>query len=74
MNEMAGARWDGSATTACSETKTADWATPVPKPLDEGGLVGGHMVNRESREGTVAMLLVVVVVVVVVVKGARDDG
>ena len=24
MKEMAGARWDGSATTACSETKTAD--------------------------------------------------
>lgn len=37
IKEMAGARWDGSwaATTACSETKTADWAVPVPKPLVE---------------------------------------
>ena len=33
MNEMAGARCDGSWMTACREMKTADWAIPVPKPL-----------------------------------------
>jgi hypothetical protein len=33
MKEMAGARCAGLVTTAWSETKTADWATPVPRPL-----------------------------------------
>jgi hypothetical protein len=33
MNEIAGARCEGSAMTAWSDTNTADWAIPVPKPL-----------------------------------------
>lgn len=33
MKEIAGARCEGSVMTAWRETKTADWATPVPKPL-----------------------------------------
>jgi hypothetical protein len=44
MKEMAGARCDGWAMTAWRETKTADWAVPVPKPLVDGE----HVVNITS--------------------------
>jgi hypothetical protein len=33
MKEIAGARCEGEVMTAWRETKTADWAIPVPKPL-----------------------------------------
>jgi hypothetical protein len=52
MKEMAGARWAGLVMAAWSETNTADWATPVPRPLGYllvGELVGGSEMDGKER-------------------------